>query len=149
MFELLKGTSKKQYFIRLNASFRSDLMWWNLFLETWNGMSMLEDPVWKSAPFHLCTDASGSFGCGAWSGHSWFQYPWPECFKQQSIAVKELLPIVMACMVWGKTWCKNAVLVHCDNQAVVEVVNAGYCKDAHLMQLLRCHIFQKLIKGSS
>ena len=141
MFELLKGTSKKQHFIRLNASFRSDLMWWNLFLESWNGISMLEDPAWKSAPFHLCTDASGSFGCGAWSGHSWFQYSWPECFKQQSIAVKELLPIVMACMVWGKTWCKNAVLVHCDNQAVVEVVNAGYCKDSHLMQLLRCLFF--------
>ena len=86
-------------------------------------------------------DASGSFGCGAWSGQSWFQYPWPECFKQQSIAVKELLPIVMACMVWGKTWCKNAVLVHCDNQAVVEVVNAGYCKDAHHMQLLLCLFF--------
>ena len=141
MFELLKGTSKKQHFIRLNTSFRSDLMWWNLFLESWNGISMLEDPAWKSAPFHLCTDASGSFGCGAWSGHSWFQYSWPECFKQQSIAVKELLPIVMACMVWGKTWCKNAVLVHCDNQAVVEVVNAGYCKDSYLMQLLRCLFF--------
>ena len=141
MFELLKGTSKKQHFIRLNASFRSDLMWWNLFLETWNGISMLEDPAWKSAPFHLCTDASGSLGCGAWSGQSWFQYSWPECFKQQSIAVKELLPIVMACMVWGKTWCKSAVLVHCDNQAVVEVVNAGYCKDSHLMQLLRCLFF--------
>ena len=33
------------------------------------------------------------------------------------------------------------MLVHCDNQAVVEVVNAGYCKDSHLMQLLRCLFF--------
>ena len=33
------------------------------------------------------------------------------------------------------------VLVHCDNQAVVEVVNAGYCKDPHLMQLLQCLFF--------
>ena len=30
------------------------------------------------------------------------------------------------------------VLVHCDNHAVVEVVNAGYGKDPLLMQLLQC-----------
>ena len=54
MFELLKGTSKKQHFIHLNTSFHSDLMWWNLFLESWNGISMLEDPAWKSVPFHWC-----------------------------------------------------------------------------------------------
>ena len=47
----------------------------------------------------------------------------------------------MACMVWGKTWRKNTVLVYCDNQAVVEVVNASYCKDSHFMQLLRCLFF--------
>ena len=86
MFELLKGTSKKQHFISLNTSFHSNLMWWNVFLESWNRISM-------------------------------------------------------ACMVWGKTWSKNAVFVYCDNQAVVEVINAGYCNDPHLMQLLRCLFF--------
>ena len=65
----------------------------------------------------------------------------PNSLKQQSIEAKELLPIVMACMVWGTTWSKNAVLVHCANQAVVEVVNPGYCKDPQLMQLLRCLFF--------
>ena len=34
-----------------------------------------------------------------------------------------------------------SVLAHCDNQAVVEVVNAGYSKDPHLMQLLRSLFF--------
>ena len=141
MFELLKGTSRKQHFIRLNHSFRSDLRWWQLFLESWNGISMLDDPSWKSASFHLYSDASGSFGCGAWCEHRWFQYRWPVTFQHQSIAVKELLPIVMACMIWGKTWSKKAVAVHCDNQAVVEVINTGYCKDGQLMQLLRCLFF--------
>ena len=112
-------------------------MWWNLFLESWNGISMLEDPAWKSVSFHPYTMPqtllAGCLGCRAWSEQSWFQYSWPNCLKQQSIAAKELLPIVMPCMVWGKTWSKNVVLVHCDNQAVVEVVNAGYCKDPHLM----------------
>ena len=32
------------------------------------------------------------------------------------------------------------MLAHCDNQAVVEVVNSGYSKDVELMQLL-CSLF--------
>ena len=43
MFELLRGTPKRQYFIRLNATFQSDLAWWLMFLESWNGVSMLTD----------------------------------------------------------------------------------------------------------
>ena len=35
------------------------------------------------------------------------------------------------------------MVAHCDNQAVVEVVNAGYCKDPELMQLLRTLFFLK------
>ena len=141
MFELLKGTSRRQCFIRLNTAFRSDLSWWCMFLESWNGISMLEDATNRSPDCHLYSDASGSLGCGAWSGSSWFQYLWPNEFSTRSIAVKELLPIVMACIVWGKAWRQKKVLAHCDNQAVVEVVNSGYSKDAELMQLLRSLFF--------
>ena len=49
--------------------------------------------------------------------------------------------LVMACVVWGKTWGRKSVLAHCDNQAVVEVVNAGYSRDPHLMQLLHSLFF--------
>ena len=45
MFELLKGTAKKQHFIRLNTQFHSDLMWWRVFLRSWNGVSMLASPL--------------------------------------------------------------------------------------------------------
>ena len=60
---------------------------------------------------------------------------------QWSIAAKELTPIVMATALWGNLWRGKIVLVHCDDQAVVEVVNAGYSKDPLLMQLLRCLFF--------
>ena len=86
------------------------------------------------------TDAAGAHGCGAWAGTEWFQYTWPQEFQAHSIAVKELLPIVMACVVCGKTWERRSVLAHCDNQSVVQVVNLGYSKDTHLMQLL-CSLF--------
>ena len=37
---------------------------------------------------------------------------------------KKLFPIVVVGMIWGKRWLSQSVLVHCDNQAVVKVVNS-------------------------
>ena len=50
--------------------------------------------------------------------------------------LRELIPIVTACVVWGKNWRNHSLLAHCNNQVAVEVVNAGYSRDADLMQLL-------------
>ena len=141
MFELLKGSSRRQRYIRLNSAFRSDLAWWHAFLETWNGVSMLVDAADAPPDTHLYTDASGGIGCGAWSGRFWFQYLWSERFAARSIAVKELVPIVMACLAWGTAWRRQKVLAHCDNQAVVEVINTGSFKDPELMQLLLRSLF--------
>ena len=76
---------------------------------------------------------------------AWFQLQWPKVFQHQLIAVKELLPIVMACILWGKKWRNTSMLAHYDNQAVVEVVNSGYSKDAELMQLLWCLFLVKAL----
>ncbi len=48
---------------------------------------------------------------------------------------------MMACMIWGPWWQDCRVVVHCDNQAVVCVVNSGYSKDKDMMHLLRCLFF--------
>ena len=53
-----------------------------------------------------------------------------------SIVAKELIPIVLASMLWGSRWQGCLVMAYCDNLAVVEVINAGYSKDSLLMQLL-------------
>ena len=79
--------------IRLSAGFRSDLAWWQEFKVEWNGMSFFPDlPV-----VEMASDASGSWGCGAWHGRSWFQVPWDPRAQALSIVAKELLPIILAC----------------------------------------------------
>ena len=40
------------------------------------------------------------------------------------ITVKELLPIVMACAVWGNQWSSKSVKCFCDNAAVVTILNS-------------------------
>ena len=96
------------------------------FLESWNGVSMLRPLRLLVADHHLYSDASGGFGCGAiWSSH-WLQFRWPQSYSGVAIAPKELIPIVMACLVWGNSWQGQVVHAHCDNEAVVAVLNSGY-----------------------
>jgi len=52
---------------RLNQGFFSDLHWWSMFLTDWNGVSMMGGVVCSSPSVTLTTDASGSWGCGAYT----------------------------------------------------------------------------------
>ena len=99
MFELLRGVGRRQQFVRLNSSFRSDLQWWHQFLEAWNGVAMLGNTPENDFDINLYTDASGSFGCGAWWREGWLQLQWPDGLEEWSIARKEIVLIVVACMV--------------------------------------------------
>ena len=55
-----------------------------------------------------------------------------------NITAKELVPIAVACVVWGPDWRHQRMLVHCDNMAVVQVITTQSSKDRTLMHLLRC-----------
>ncbi len=61
--------------------------------------------------------------------------------RDESIALKELLPIVLACALWGGKWRNQRVNVHCDNLGVVALVNSGASRVPELMHLLRCLFF--------
>ncbi len=126
--------------VRVNAAIRSDIHWWQLFLRSWNGLSMmsLHGPQHYSAM--VTSDALGSWGCGAYHDAQWFQLQW-QGTQPGSIAAKELVPILIAAAIWGRQWFGKAVLFRCDNQAVVAVLKSRYSRDADLMHLLRCLFF--------
>ena len=73
----------------------------------------------------LTSDASGGWGCGGFWEQKWFQVAWEgtECSSPTNIAVKELIPIVIAVALWGIEW-QGRVVNYCryDNQAVVVAV---------------------------
>ena len=141
VFERLRGTHHGHHYIRINHTMRSDLAWWHLFLESWNGISILR-PSRLTRPDHeFYSDAAGSVGCGAVWGCRWLKFTWPQSYVSVAIAPKELVPVVMACAVWGREWRGQLVRVHCDNEAVVAVLNSGYSKDEHMMQLVRTLFF--------
>ena len=64
LFPLLQLDRANHHRIRLNAGARADLLWWKVFLQDWNGSSFL--PA-EGQMIKVVSDASGSFGCGAFS----------------------------------------------------------------------------------
>ena len=136
---LLSITKQPHHHIRLNAEFRSDIKWWKAFAAHWNGAAILAIPEQYS--LHLTSDASGFWGCGAWHATHWFQLEWSPNTQDWNIAAKELLPIVIAAVIWRHLWRGRQVIARCDNAAVVAVLNSRYSKDKHMMHLLRCVFF--------
>lgn len=53
------------------------------------------------------------------------------------ISDREFLPIAIAFETWGSTFQNSSVVLHCDNSAVVQVINKTSCKDTNLMILMR------------
>ena len=106
-----------------------------------NGVSFLPPP--SHLPMtEFTSDASGSWGCGAWHRPlAPAQVQWGPRSQALSIAQKELIPIILACDTWGSSWHGQQVLCHCDNQVVVACLRSRTSKDRGLMHLLRCLVF--------
>ena len=142
MIELSTVPKELDHWVRLNQGFQSDLHWWATFLDDWNGVSMFDSVVHKTPSATLTSDASGRWGCGAFSSSgTWFQFRWPPAWDAVNITVKELLPIVVACAVWGHQWRGSTILCRCDNAAIVAIVKSGSSKDWVAMHLMRCLFF--------
>ena len=142
MIDLSTKAKQLHHWVHLNQEFRSDPLWWKLFLTKWNGTSMLR--VHGPGPQdEICsTDASGKWGCAAVWRSKWLWAPWPPSWAERNIADKELVPIVLAVAIWGQEWAHRNVLVRCDNEAVVHVIRLHTSRDSGLMHLLRCmHFF--------
>ena len=160
MYATAAKIQQLDYYTRLNKEFRSDLHWWNTFLVKWNGLSLLRNTSATPIPdFCIQTDASGSWGCGAFFDGEWLQLPWDDNWKGANIMAKELLPILLSTAVWGPQLQGNQVLYQCDNSSVVAAIKKGSARDVVVMQLLRSlwffvahydiHIICEHIAGSS
>ena len=138
IFFLISVADNPAQKVRLNLAVRSDLKWWQLFLQGWNGVSLLWNHRKGQPDVEVWSDASGSWGCGATSQNCWLQHQWLPKSNSLSIAVKEMIPVVLAAALWGQTWKGKIVCFNSDNQAVVDVLKAKYSRDSVLAHLLRC-----------
>ena len=130
-----------RHHLRISAAMAAYIKWWLSFAANWNSTNFFLDHAWTPSPaFQLYTDAGNQrYGC-FWKGH-WIAGEWSAQQQRHSIQWKELCAVAIAAKAWGTQWSKKRLLVHCNNQAVVDVWHSGTSRDAALMCLVRTLFF--------
>lgn len=143
LISLSTKVDKLHYFITLSKECREDLRMWSIFLSGWNRISFFyDDQITIAGDMELFTDAASIFGFGGYFQRKWFSSVWPSELASSlesnlSMAIRELYLIVVAAYLWGHVWCRKRRMFHCDNEAVVNIVNKGRSKIADIMKLMR------------
>ncbi|XDV33697.1 hypothetical protein PO909_004007, partial [Leuciscus waleckii] len=140
--------------ISLSQPCRADLKLWITFLKQWNGITFFyNDFLSRPCDITLFTDAAPSTGFGGFYRGRWFASTWPPELTNtpqtdESTALFELYPIVVAAYLWGSEWSTKNILFHCDNSATVHCINKSRSNAPKIMPFLRrliwisaCHQF--------
>jgi hypothetical protein len=141
------GIKEPHHRIRVTEAMKEDLRLWLCFLTQYNGRSMILDSQWVDGDhLQLYTDAAESVGFGAFFQGQWTHGCWPEHWAHSApdITFKELFPIVLALHLWANHLENQRVWLHCDNQAVVHIINKQSSRSPASMRLLRMLILSCL-----
>ena len=153
---VLPGRSFVSYLIRLSTSVkhlyhhvtltkecRRDIKMWQVFLQSWNGVSMfLEDKVTDVDDLDMGSAASDIGFAGYFEG-KWFQSRWPDDLPidatrgAHSRCFMELYPIVICALLWDGAWRGKRINFHCVHLDTVEIIRKGRTKSAAIMGLMR------------
>ena len=97
LVDLLKGVKYQHHHIHLRGQARDDLLWW----------AVSSIPNSGAPPIIFSSGASGAWGCSAAWGTQWLQLRWPPAWSDVNIAIKEMVPVILAAAVWGPAWTQD------------------------------------------
>jgi len=135
LYALWAVRSQPDHLIRLSHPAQAHVLWWFIFVEQWNGISLLWD-LGLQNQLSKFTQCVRPMGLCAYS-----QFNCAQLTSPLSIAVKELIPVVIAAATLGHNWGAQIVDFILDNEAVVPVLNATFSSVFHLMHLIRFLMF--------
>ena len=131
------GVKKPSHFVTLNDGTTADIKMWLTFFQFHNGKTIFIQPEAESSiSLHMYTDASKQ-ACAATFKSSWFVIGFPVDWQGKNIAFLELYPIVVALQIFGIRLANRAVVFHCDNKAIVQIINKQSSRDKCIMGLVR------------
>ena len=158
-FALASRKLKHYHHVSLDKEFRFDLEVWRLFLTHHNSVAVCRPMVDLnkiSSVRQLCfySDASAceSLGFGAIFNKKWIFGQWePNFIKENkpSIEYLELFALRAAVLTWEKepALYNAQIVVFCDNEAVVHMINESTSSCANCMYLLRLLVLNSLVNN--
>ena len=123
----------KQRKITLTNPFLQDLRWFQSFLPQFNGVAFFDHPKIHG---EISLDTS-LVGLGAIFQNEVYVIPLHKGFLGMDIVHLEMLNILVATRVWKNKWGGKRISIHCDNSAVVSVLNTGKTRDQIFAALAR------------
>ena len=158
IIDTLNALKADNHKVKLNDDIRADISWWQSFMATFNGRSMLLD---KQAITSVFTDSCKSAAGGVYDG-DWFYFNWDVDWPQISnmhINVKEVMAVYLAVYRWAPLWRNKRIFIQSDNKATVAAIRRGTSRNPFLMSCLRSlfwrsaqynfHLTARYIRGVS
>ena len=151
---LQAGHLTPHHHVRLTEEHRLDLQVWEKFLEhPWVfARPFVEFQPIKANIIDMYSDASRNFelGFGAYCGEEWTFGQWEKDFMtihEPSIEYLELYALLVGVMNWIHYFKNRRIVLFCDNEAVVHMVNNNSSKCKHRMKLIRVLVLESLVQN--
>lgn len=144
LIQVSKSVQFLHYKIKLNQEAKADIRWWQNFLPTWNGISIIDGSKWlTNSEICLQTDSSDlAAGCVYKSEWFFVKFEGEHAYmKDKSINWRELYAIVKATATWCELLRAKKVIFYCDNLSIVYILQSGCSKNPDIMKLVRALFF--------
>ena len=145
---------KPHHHVKITEENRMDLVVWRQFLIAPDSYyrPFIDTVCWDAEQLDMYSDASGNFklGFGAYCGPEWTFGQWDERFcllHKPSIEYLELFAVLVGVLKWIKLFTNKRIVLFCDNQAVVCMINSSSSKCKNCMILIRCLVAESLLRN--
>jgi hypothetical protein len=117
---------------------KKDIKWWKTFLPLFNGISMMMRKKWSKPDGIFTSDACLS-GCGGMLKERLFHVEFPHSILDEHLHINalEMLSVIACLKMWGTKFKGKIILIKCDIQVTVYVINTGKSRNSYLQCCLR------------
>ena len=137
----LRRLDKNHHRVKLSNEIRKDFRWFKCFLQTFNGVELIEDGDWSNVDdMEACGDACPASG-GAYVGDEYFSRAFPSFLVDEPIHIKEFHVVLLSVKLWGHNWARKKIIIRCDNDAVCDTIFLQKPTDEKMQACLRELLF--------
>ena len=131
----LRGMGQES--VRVLEQIMLDLEWWKRILPEYNGVSILWLECCLTPDSIVSSDACLTGIGGMLEEGEYYYRRLPSWLVNDNIAHLEMWAIIISLKVWGEKLSGKRIVMKCDNEAMVSVLNTGKARDKFLQAAMR------------